>query len=26
MRTAAFVAGGLLPAAMRGTTLHDPIH
>ena len=26
MRTAAFVAGGLLPAGARGTVLHDPIH
>lgn len=26
VRTAAFVAGGLLPAAVRGTVLHEPIH
>ena len=26
VRTAAFVAGGLLPASVRGTVLHDPIH
>ena len=26
VRTAAFVAGGLLPPSVRGTVLHDPIH